>query len=166
MTRIEDAASQVRIVLLAGSLAAAVAVGGCASPGRSSSPAPAPAPTAAATSSTAAPGKPTKVVTGPDGKEIGEYVGPMPAANSKFAKLKFGMSQQQVMNILGAPTDSSSHETGKRWIPFYFGSDVRRMELLYAGEGCLSFNLGNAFGGGGDELIAIEADPKGTCFSK
>ncbi len=159
MNRLEAAQTRSSHLAIAACVVAAVACG-CASPGSK------PASPAAVPAAAGAPAKPTKVVNGPDGKEIGEYVGPMPAPASKFARLKFGMTQQQVMNAIGAPADSSAHETGKRWIPFYFGPDVRRMELLYAGEGCLSFNLGNAFGGGGDELIAIEADPKGACFSK
>ena len=112
----------------------------------------------------AAPAPQTEVVKGPDGKETGEYVGGRPAPGSKFAKLKFGMSPQQVMNAIGAPSDTTTHETGKRWIPFYFGPDARRTELLYRGEGCLTFTGGNIYGSGSSELIAIQPDPKGTCF--
>lgn len=108
---------------------------------------------------------PTTVITkGSDGREIGEMKG-KPAPDSKFAKLKFGMSQQDVMNTIGAPNDSQTHETGKRWIPFYFGPDARRMETLYKGEGCLTFTGGNIYGSGASELIVIEVDPKGACFN-
>ena len=106
----------------------------------------------------------TTVVKGADGKDAGEYIGPKPAPSSKFARLKFGMSQQEVMNAIGAPTNSTTHETGKRWIPFYFGPDARRLELLYSGEGCLTFTGGNIYGSGSSELIVIETDPKGACF--
>ena len=87
-----------------------------------------------------------------------------PAPGSKFSRLKFGMSPQQVLNLIGAPSDSQTHETGKRWIPFYFGPDVRRMEMLYKGEGCLTYTAGNRFGSGDNELIVINVDPKGECF--
>ena len=104
------------------------------------------------------------VVKGPDGKEIGQYVKGKPAAGTQFAKLRFGMSPQEVMNTIGAPANTTSHETGKRWIPFYFGPDARRTEVLYKGEGCLTFTGGNIYGGGSNELISIEVDSKGTCF--
>ena len=38
-----------------------------------------------------------------------------------------------------APDRSHSYESGKRWIPFYFGNDARRLQALYKGEGCLIF---------------------------
>jgi outer membrane protein assembly factor BamE (lipoprotein component of BamABCDE complex) len=87
------------------------------------------------------------------------------APNSKFARLKFRMSPQQVMNAIGAPADTTTHETGKRWIPFYFGPDARRTEVVYPGEGCLTFTGGNIYGGGSNELIKIEVDPSGKCFN-
>ena len=117
-----------------------------------------------ASSAPAAPAAQGQVVTGPDGKEIGQYVNGRPAAGTKFARLKFGMSPQEVMNAIGAPANTTTHETGKRWIPFYFGPDARRTEVLYKGEGCLTFTGGNIYGGGSNELITIEVDPRGACF--
>lgn len=93
----------------------------------------------------------------------GEIVG-TPARNSKFAKLKIGQTYRQVSELIGAPDDLSRHETGKRWIPFYYGGDAQRMEVYYRGEGCLTYTGGNVFGGGGNELIRINVDTKGTCW--
>ncbi|HEY0663888.1 MAG TPA: hypothetical protein VGD18_04695, partial [Thiobacillaceae bacterium] len=67
--------------------------------------------------------------------------------------------------LIRTPDDMSRHETGKRWIPFYFGDDVQRIEVLYKGDGCLTYTGGNAFGGGGDQLIIITADPSGKCYN-
>jgi hypothetical protein len=53
-------------------------------------------------------------------------------------------------------------ETGKRWIPFYFGNDATRLQADYSGEGCLTFTGGSVFGGGTNELIRITADPSGA----
>ena len=86
------------------------------------------------------------------------------APGSKFAKITPGMMFADVTGLIGAPNDMNRHETGKRWIPFYFGSDVQRMQALYKGEGCLTFTGGNQFGGGGNELIHITADPSGNCW--
>ena len=94
----------------------------------------------------------------------GEIIG-TPAPGSKFAKLKIGMSMDQVQDVMDhAPDRTDSHETGKRWIPFYFGTDARRLEALYKGEGCLSFTGGNAWGAAGGELVKIEVSPSGACF--
>lgn len=105
----------------------------------------------------------TRVVKSQDGRFDGEMVG-TPAANSRFAKVKIGMEMQQVQQLIGAPDQWHTHETGKRWIPFYFGNDVRRLQALYKGEGCLSFTGGNAWGGGGNELVRIEVDAAGKCY--
>ena len=88
-----------------------------------------------------------------------------PAANSKFAKLQIGMSTGETQELLGrAPDRSHSYESGKRWIPFYFGNDARRMQVLYRGEGCLIFTGGNVWGAAGGDLIQITADPSGACY--
>lgn len=99
-----------------------------------------------------------------NGHAEGEIIG-TPARNSKFAKLKIGFSLHQVNQLIGTPDDIDRHETGKRWIPFYFGADVQRLEAFYKGEGCLTYTGGNQFGAGGNKLIRIVADPRGTCMN-
>ncbi len=60
-------------------------------------------------------------------------------STSPFSKIKTGMSQKQVHDLIGDPTDSANHSTGKAFIPFYFGSDVMRWEDLYKGQGPIQF---------------------------
>lgn len=67
-------------------------------------------------------------------------------ANSPFAKVKLGMTQGQVHEVLGQPTDSKSYQTGKAWIPFYFGPDVTRFEEYYKGVGVITYS-GSGIGG-------------------
>jgi hypothetical protein len=75
------------------------------------------------------------------------------------------MSTNEVQDILGrAPDRFHLYESGKRWIPFYFGNDARRMQVLYKGEGCLIFTGGNVWGSAGGDLIQIQADPTGACY--
>ena len=69
------------------------------------------------------------------------------------------MTKKQVTDILGSPTDENSYSSGKAWIPFYFGNDVRRTEFLYKGVGRVVFADGNAFGGGGSEVVRVDYDP-------
>jgi outer membrane protein assembly factor BamE (lipoprotein component of BamABCDE complex) len=83
---------------------------------------------------------------------------PIPA-DSPLAKIKTGMRIQEVINILGAPTDQNSYATGKAWIPFYYGDDTRRTSYYYKGLGRVVFTGGNAFGGGGGNVVRVDYDP-------
>ena len=125
--------------------------------------APSSAPAAQTAQPPASPFGPTRVVKSRDGKFDGEIVG-TPARNSKFAKLQIGMQMEEVTALIGGPDNMVRHETGKRWIPFYFGSDAQRVQTLYRGEGCLTYTAGNVFGGGGNTLIRITATPLTTCM--
>jgi hypothetical protein len=104
-----------------------------------------------------------RIVKSQDGTFDGEIVG-TPRPGGKFAKLKIGMTMREVNGLIGAPDDLVRHETGKRWIPFYFGDDAQRMQALVKNEGCLTYTGGNVFGGGGNQLIRIEVDPSGKCL--
>ena len=66
-------------------------------------------------------------------------------SGSKFPELKIGMSQQQAISLLGQPNDAGMHLTGKAFIPFYFGSDRTRYEMVYKGQGRLLFATGAGF---------------------
>lgn len=47
-----------------------------------------------------------------------------------------GMSLQEVYDLIGHPTATTSYQTGKAWIPFNFAAkDVARTLLLYKGKG-------------------------------
>lgn len=67
-------------------------------------------------------------------------------ANSPFAKLKLGMTQGQVHEILGQPTDTKMYQTGKAFIPFYFGPDTMRTDEFYKGVGIITYT-GAGIGG-------------------
>ncbi|HEY2254743.1 MAG TPA: hypothetical protein VGI11_03825 [Variovorax sp.] len=81
-------------------------------------------------------------------KGLNDYEGEItgnPGPNSKFAKLQIGMPMRQVTDIAGQPTDQGAYITGKAFIPFYFGSDRHRFEMVYKGQGRLIF-AGGGFG--------------------
>lgn len=59
--------------------------------------------------------------------------------SSPFAKIRIGMSQRQIHDILGFPTDSANHTTGKMFIPFYFGNDTMRFYEYYKGMGNITY---------------------------
>ena len=93
-----------------------------------------------APSAQAASPKDTQTVKGINGWE-GEITG-TPAPRSKFTRLKIGMGMRQVTDLIGPPTDSGAYVTGKAWIPFYYGSDRHRHEMVYKGHGRLIFSSG------------------------
>jgi hypothetical protein len=84
-------------------------------------------------------------------------------ANSPFAKIRIGMGQGLVHSILGQPTDSKTYQTGKMWIPFYFGNDTMRTEELYKGLGRITYT---GIGIGGVNLTVFKAvyDPSESGF--
>lgn len=107
--------------------------------GASGSPAPAQstAPAPAAKAETPEDRQAVKGINGWEGEIIGK-----PAPGSKFTKLKIGMGMKQVTDLAGPPTDQGAYVTGKAWIPFYYGSDRYRHELVYKGQGRLIFSGG------------------------
>jgi len=57
-----------------------------------------------------------------------------------------GMGQGAVRALLGEPTDkSTTHVTGKIWIPFYFGDDAFEETWYYQGVGRVTFSGGLFF---------------------
>lgn len=152
-----------RTVHLAALLAAVAALAGCETvksvTGQSPSPAPAaaapapaPAPAPAAAAKPAAAGDTVRV------KGINDWEGDItgkPAAGSKFTRLQIGMGMRQVTDIVGQPTDQGAYVTGKAWIPFYFGSDRYRHEMVYKGQGRLIFAGGSAGDWANGNLIWI-----------
>jgi len=91
-----------------------------------------------------------------------------PPADHPFAKLKIGMSYEEVIAIVGKPTNQHDFCTGKHRIPFYFGDDRARTEAFFKGMGKLDFN--GADGGFWGKcnmqkivgLVYVEYDPNAT----
>jgi hypothetical protein len=140
------------IAVLASTLSAAgcVAGGGTTSSNAGSAPAPASAahkvgPGMDANGNVIDPGK-VEAGYGQSVKGLGDWEGEItgiPAPGSRFAQLQIGMPLRQVWDILGPPTDEGSYITGKAFIPFYYGSDRYRYELVYKGQGRLIFAGGS-----------------------
>jgi hypothetical protein len=74
-----------------------------------------------------------------------------PAAAPKtvdLALIRVGMSQQEVNDLLGPPTNQSQRMTGKQWQPFNYGAkDLQRMVYMYKGVGRVEFSLKSAYEG-------------------
>jgi len=121
-------------------------------------PTPAPAPATKEDAKPAEAGKP-RIVKSRDGTFEGEVYG-NPPASSKWAKLQIGMEQPEVERILGGSSnDVRTMPTGKAFIPFYYGTDRYRYEVVYHGQGSVSYT-GGSWGGGRGVLMMINYDPK------
>ena len=112
---------------------------------------------AAATSGPAA-----NKVAGINGTE-GEVNGTI-RPGSKFSRVKIGMGATEVESIIGAPTDTAAHITGKAFIPFYFGGDTSQVEKFYKGEGQLTYSP-QSMGSTLLVLTAITVDPTERGFA-
>lgn len=77
--------------------------------------------------------------------------GPPIPPDCPLAKIKEGMGDQEVIDILGRPKDQEGYATGKQWIPFYFGPDTHRQVFFYKGLGQIHFSAGR--------VVYIQYDP-------
>ena len=82
---------------------------------------------------------------------------PVPA-DSPLAKVKVGMSEQDVRAILGPPTQENEYVSGKAFIPFYYGPDRTRRAYFYKGTGRVVFSGGSGFNRTG-KVSRVEYDP-------
>ena len=105
--------------------------------------------------------------------EAAEAVAPVivgnPPADHPFGKLKIGMTYEEVIAIVGKPTNETSWCTGKQHIPFYFGNDKARAEAFFKGMGKLDFNANATMlpfrickGGSPTDLVYVEYDPEAS----
>jgi hypothetical protein len=102
------------------------------------------------------PGSGTKV-TGINGFE-GEVVG-KPGKNSKFTQLQIGMTNDQVIKLIGEPTNKAGQLTAKAYIPFFKGRDRNRMMYVYKGQGRLVFSGGSSANFMTGQLLYIIHNP-------
>lgn len=63
------------------------------------------------------------------------------SGKGRFSDIQHGMTTDEVVALLGAPTSETSHITGKQFRPFNFrGADTVRVIYLYKGRGRIVFN--------------------------
>ena len=101
-----------------------------------------------------------RAVKSEDGLIDGEIVG-IPTPDSKFSRLKIGMTLEQVKKLIGQPNVTDSRVTGKQFQPFYFGGDTQRTEAFYKNEGQLTFSNTQP-DSAADTLIRIVVNPAAT----
>lgn len=81
-----------------------------------------------------------------------------PPADSPLAKIREGMTEQEVTALLGQPTDQNAYVTGKAFIPWYYGRDRHRVAYFYKGQGRVVFAGAGGFGAT-SRVSRVEYDP-------
>ena len=89
-------------------------------------------------------------------KEIKTAMAQIPKS-SPLSKIELGMSDTRVRKLIGDPDDSTSYQTGKAWIPFYYGTDVARTDWIFDGQGRVVFSI-NRYSGQ-FKVINVMYDP-------
>ncbi len=69
-----------------------------------------------------------------------------------------GMSLQETVDLIGEPTSSTSHITGKTFNPFYYGSDHARLVYLYKGRGRILFSQRSSYSNTW-RVMEVQIDP-------
>jgi hypothetical protein len=78
--------------------------------------------------------------------------------------VQVGMSMPEVYDLVGQPTATTSHQTGKAWIPFnYKGGDLMRTIALYKGKGRVIFSHENRYNTT-MRVIEVIVDPNETGY--
>jgi len=95
--------------------------------------------------------------SGDDARAESAARGVAPPAGHRMARLEEGMVPSRVREIMGEPTSEQTYQTGKAWIPFYYGSDTHRTDWKYAGDGRVVF--GHNRWSGSMKVIRIDYDP-------
>jgi hypothetical protein len=80
-----------------------------------------------------------------------------PTPGTPLARVQVGMTEAQVIEILGQPTSQQNYMTGKAWIPWYYGSDTSRLDYRYKGVGLVAFSR-NRYSGG-TKVVRVDEDP-------
>ncbi|MDR3212834.1 MAG: hypothetical protein LBT71_02780 [Azoarcus sp.] len=101
--------------------------------------------------------RPHQSVKSRDGSFEGDIWG-TPMENSPFGKLRIGMPRTEAEALVGPGSGERTYMTGKAFIPFYFGTDRIRDEVLYKGIGTLTYAGGGMVSNGG-KLVSITYDP-------
>jgi hypothetical protein len=74
------------------------------------------------------------------------YPGPSTTVGQgDLSPVRHGMSLEEVVDLIGQPTATTSRITGKAWAPFYYGGDTARMFALYKGRGRIVFSNASSF---------------------
>lgn len=76
-----------------------------------------------------------------------------------LSAIEKGMSLEEVDELLGEPTSTTGHITGKSFNPFYRGSDHARLIYFYKGKGRIHFSQRSRYSRRVWRVMEVEIDP-------
>ena len=76
-----------------------------------------------------------------------------------LSAIKNGMGMQEVSSIVGEPTSTTSHITGKSFNPFYYGGDHARVIHFYKGQGRVLYSKGSKYSSRAWRVFEVQIDP-------
>lgn len=107
-------------------------------------------------------------------KKLAKGQSPVPASKKSKGKrksgknslsaIKKGMSLEEVYALVGDPTSTTGHITGKSFNPFYYGSDHARLIHLYQGKGRIYFSQSSRYSRHVWRVIEVEINPNETGY--
>jgi len=104
-------------------------------------------------------------------KKLAKGKSPVPASKKSKRKrqsgknkyslsaIEKGMSLEEVDELLGEPTSTTGHITGKSFNPFYRGSDHARLIHFYKGKGRIHFSQRSRYSRRVWRVMEVEIDP-------
>ena len=104
-------------------------------------------------------------------KKLAKGQSPVPASKKSKGKRKSGkkknslsankkgMSLEEVYALVGDPTSTTGHITGKSFNPFYYGSDHARLIHLYKGQGRIHFSQSSRYSRCVWRVMEVEINP-------
>ena len=104
-------------------------------------------------------------------KKLAKGQSPVPASKKSKGKrksgknknslsvIKKGMSLDEVISIIGEPTSTTGHITGKSFNPFYYGSDHARLIHLYKGKGRVLYRQSSRYSRRAWRVLEVQNDP-------
>jgi len=104
-------------------------------------------------------------------KKLAKGQSPVPASKKSKGKqksgkkkyslsaIKKGMSPDEVISIVGEPTSTTGHITGKSFNPFYYGSDHARLIHLYKGQGRVLYRQSSRYSRRAWRVLEVQIDP-------
>ena len=83
------------------------------------------------------------------------------SGRSKYSlsAIEKGMSLDEVISLIGEPTSTTGHITGKSFNPFYYGSDHARLIHFYKGKGRVLYRQSSRYSRRAWRVLEVQIDP-------
>ncbi|MCP3891937.1 MAG: hypothetical protein GY702_24175, partial [Desulfobulbaceae bacterium] len=77
---------------------------------------------------------------------------------NSLTKIQEGMGMDEVESMVGSPTSTTAHVTGKSFNPYYRGGDNTRVTHFYKGRGRVLYSRGSRYSSRRWRVIEVQID--------